>query len=346
MNTAFGLDIGAATTKVVWLSSENGGFVFRSASIGQTPDVGMSSESQLDLEQMARTVKELVTETKISTKNVSMAIPEYRVYTKVIELPVLSEKELASAIYWEAEQHIPVPLSTITIDWKVLSKQQQKEGQRMQVLLVGAPTSLIQKYQQVANMAGLNPVAIETESLSITRIITYMLDKIVDRQASTNVVLHIGATNTIIIIIHEGITVFTYSIAIGGVAFSRAISSDFGFTFEQAEQYKTTYGYDSKDFGGKLASAVEPLIQTILAEAKKALAFYAERYKNDRGIQQVFLSGGSAQLQGIDTFFANNLGIETVILNPWNAISGDQIPKDLIADAPQYSVALGLAIRL
>jgi len=68
----------------------------------------------------------------------------------VIDMPMLSDKELSSAIYWEAEQHIPMPLTSINLDWKILQRNlESAKGKRMQVLLVGAPLSILSKYQKV-----------------------------------------------------------------------------------------------------------------------------------------------------------------------------------------------------
>ncbi len=107
---------------------------------------------------------------KIVSKFVNVALPENQVYTKVIEMPILSDKELSSAIFWEAEQNIPVPLSTITLAWNVLKRPQKAIGnEKMHVLMVGAPSVLVNKYQKVLLMAGLRINALETELLSIIR---------------------------------------------------------------------------------------------------------------------------------------------------------------------------------
>ena len=70
----------------------------------------MMSESPLDEEEMAQAIAKAVKDAGVDTKLLNIALPENQVYTKVLDMPVLSDRELASAIYWEAEQYIPVPL--------------------------------------------------------------------------------------------------------------------------------------------------------------------------------------------------------------------------------------------
>ena len=80
-------------------------------------------------------------------------------------------------------------------------------------------------------------------------------------------------------------------------------------------------------------------------EIKKALAFYSQKYKDDAIIQQVLLSGGTAKLPGIDLFFAENLGIETVVAAPWKIFANQQIPPEVLNGTADYTIALGLAMR-
>lgn len=336
----FGLDIGASSMKAVWIGQQKTGFQLLSALVMPTPQKGMLSESPLDQEEMAGAIKKLVTEGKITTTYVNIALPENQVYTRVLEMPVLSDKELSSAIYWEAEQYIPVPLGNLTLDWKVLQRPANgAQDTKMHVLLVGAPTSLIDKYQSILTMAGLSILAIETEILSAIRAL------VIGEHFPNTIIVNIGAVSTSLAIIKEKVMMFTYSTAIGGTALNRAIATDFGFSLNQAEEYKKVYGISKRVFGGKIGQATTPVLSSIVNEVKKAIALYSEKYKNTTPIAQILLCGGTAKLPGIDLFFAQNCGVETVIANPWNVLASQQVPKEVLDNATDYTIAVGLAIR-
>jgi type IV pilus assembly protein PilM len=336
----FGLDIGTTTLKAVWLTGDANHPTLHACMSLPTPEKGMMSESVQDQDEMAVAIRKLVTDAKISTNLVNIALSENQVFTKVIDMPVLSDKELASAIYWEAEQYIPAPLSTITLDWKVLHRPTASENeQKMQVLLVGAPTNLIKKYQNVVELAGLTLASIETEILSVIRSV------VVGENFPTSLIINVGALSTSLAIIKNGIIVFTYSIPLGGIAMNRAIANEFGFNTEQAEEYKKTYGVLDEKLGGKIGKAIEPILTALLAEIKKALAFYTDKYKNESPITQIILAGGTARLPGIDLFFVQNVGIETVIANPWKLHNVQNAPKEIIDTTSDYAIAFGLAIK-
>lgn len=334
----FGLDIGATTLRVVWLE-EKPGYFLKAAGALPTPSKGMMSESPLDEEEMAQSIQRVVANAKIESRFVNVALSENHVYTKVLEMPVLSDRELKSAIFWEAEQYIPVPLESITLTWNVLEREAKStSGDKMQVLMVGAPTMLVNKYQRILTMANFTISSMETEIISAIRSL------ILGENFPPSLVVNIGSLSTSLAIVRNNIMVFTYSISVGGVAVNRAIATDFGMTQQQAEEYKKTYGVSNQFLGGKIGQATTPILNTIVEEVKKSLAFYSQKYR-DLPIRQIILSGGSANLPGIDSYFANNVGIETVVGNPWKILAPQPIPKDVVDNAPDFVVAVGLAMR-
>lgn len=338
-NKSIGLDIGVTKIKAISLTRSKNNFFLETFGDMPAPPKGMVSESPLDEEEMANALKKIVEGLKANSKNVNIALADNQVYTKVIEMPVLSDKELSLAIYWEAERHIPVSLSTITLVWNVLKRPLTKSKEdKMQILMVGAPTILIAKYQKVLQMAGLVLNSIETETLAIVR-------ALVAPNLPPTIIVNIGANNTSLAIIKDGILVLTYSIQAGGNAINRSIEADFGLTMSQSEEYKKTYGVSKEGVGGKIGQSAEPILASILLEIKKALAFYSQKYKDGSIIQQILLSGGTAKLSGIDLFFAQNLGIETVVANPWKIFANQQLPEALLNSTSDYTIALGLAMR-
>lgn len=340
MAQAFGLDIGTTSIKAVWIGNDKNSYVFRSCAAIPTPAKGMVSESAIDQEDVANAIRKLVFDAKITTKFVDVALADHQVFTKVIDMPILSEKELASAITWEAEQHVPAPLDTVRLAHQILRKKVViNNSEKMQVLLVAAPKVLIERYQTILEMAGLGITSVETEMLSVIRSV------VTDEAFPTSLVINIGALSTSLAIIQEGAIVFTYSIPIGGVAINRAIALDFGFSITQAEEYKKVYGISDKSLGGKIGKAIEPILQSMLVEVRKALTFYNEKYKNQSQITQIILSGGTAKLPGIDVYFVRNVGIETVIANPWQTYNVVNTPKDIFDSGSEYIIAFGLAMK-
>jgi type IV pilus assembly protein PilM len=339
---SFGIDIGVTTIKAVELNLEKDGVKLTACIITPTPPKGMVSESPVDEEEMAQAIKKTVQDAGISTKNVNVALPDNQVYTKVVEMPYLSERELSSAIYWEAEQYLPIPLSSVSLAWHVISKPlKPTPADKMRVLMVGAPSLVVKKYQKVLTIAGLNVNSMETEILSTVRALTYYIPPNI---FTPTIIINIGDISTSLAIVVRSDIIFTYTVPIGSTAINRAISADFGLSEAQAEEYKRTYGISKNPMGHRIGKATEPILASILAEVKKAIIYYADKNKGSK-IEQIVLSGGTAKIPGIDIYFAEVSGIETVIANPWKTVNSGNIPKEILSNAPSYSIAVGLALR-
>jgi type IV pilus assembly protein PilM len=339
-SNVFGLDIGTTAMKVSWLDTDKKGIKYLSSISAPSLTNGVSSESPFDHQEMAQVINKMVINAKIATNNVSIALPENRVYTKVIDMPNLSEKEVSSAIYWEAEQYIPAPLDTMSLDWSILRKPKNIDpANKMQVLLVAAPNHLIKRYQSILELAGLSVVSIETEVLSVIRSV------VLNENFPTTLIMNFGALTTTLSIVQKGVVLFTYLIPLGGIAITRVIAADFGFPLTQAEEYKKMYGLSDNNFSGKIRDAIKHILSSIVAEVKKAITFYGDKYKNESPISQLVLTGGSALLPGISSYFVKNIGIETIIGNPWRMLNIAGVPAETEKRGPEFAVSVGLALK-
>ena len=211
----------------------------------------------------------------------------------------------------------------------------------MTVLLVGAPTMIIKKYQKVLTIAGISINALETEILSVVRALIFLTPQ---NSITPTIVINIGLINTSFAILIGKDLIFTYSLPVGAMAINRAISADFGLSQVQAEEYKRAYGISSSPLGQRIGKATEPIMSSILAEVKKAIIYYSQKYKDSR-IEQIILSGATAKIPGFDKYFAQGSGVETVVANPWKILANQNIPKEILSSGPDYSIAIGLALK-
>ncbi|MBI5465097.1 type IV pilus assembly protein PilM [Candidatus Gottesmanbacteria bacterium] len=333
-----GLDIGSQTIKLVELAPKDKGYWLQAAGIAPTPPKGFASDAQPDLEAVSVAIKKLVLDNRVANRQVNASLPESQIFTRVIEMPPLTETELASAIKWEAEQYVPMPLAEVKMDFAILTTPKKGEEGKMEVLLVAAPLTLISKYKKILEMAGLTPVSLESEIIAISR-------SLVGSSLTPTLIINLGAVTTDISIIRGGVLTFTRSIASGGEALARAVAKEMGFELSQAEEYKRTYGFEEDKLEGKILAAIKPIFDTVIEEIKRSLIFYQDKYPEEP-IKIVSLCGGTAKLPGLVVYLAQNLSIETQIGNPWVNVTWDKkiFPK-IEEEGPVFAVATGLAMK-
>lgn len=335
----FGLDIGSNSIKVVELARRGDHLALVAAGTTPTPPNALISEANEDLVALAETIKKLHRDIRLTSNHVVLALPEAQVFSRVVEMPNLTEAEVASAIKWEAEQYVPIPLSEVNIDWQILSSPDPKSN-KIDVLLVAAPTMLVNKYLQVLKMADLHAISFETEIIAVSR---SLVSNTVG--SPTTLIISIGASTTDLTAVRGGQISFTRSIATGGMALTRAVAQDLGFEMDQAEEYMKTYGLDSTQLEGKLTAAIKPVFDVVVNEIRRAVAYYIGKNPNDP-IKRIIVSGGAAKLPGMVVYLAEELGIEVQMGNPWEGVELPETLSSKLVDAgPTYAVAVGLAMK-
>ncbi|MEK7532916.1 MAG: type IV pilus assembly protein PilM [Patescibacteria group bacterium] len=340
MKSILGLDIGSHSIKLIEIGSSGSEHHLLAAGSIPTPPKALQSSLEADHQAIANAIKQLIKETGAKSSSVAFALPESQVFTRVIEVPALSQRELSSAIGWEAEQYIPLPLDQVNLDYSILRDAKDTGTDKMDILLVASPKTLLEKYLTIIEAAELIPVAAETEIIATAR----ALSRSVAAIKNAALLVSLGAQTTDLAILRGGVLAFTRSIAAGGEALSRALVSGLDFNANQAEEFKRTYGLEQDKLQGKIVTAVKPIMDTIIGEMKRALAFYSEKHKDER-VEVTLLSGGTAKLPGMVVYIAQNMGIETQLANPWVGIKRDPRFAVLDKEGATFTVSVGLALR-
>lgn len=332
MPAFFGLDIGSSSIKLVELSGKK----VVVAAIAGNP-IGKVGVDLIPSEQTAllEAVKGLIASSKVKPKRAVLSIPESLLFTRVMQFPVMSSPELATAIRWEAEQVIPYPIDKLELSWVVLYKPKNNfSGEKMRVLMVAVPGKVSNAYVNFVDLLGLEVIRVENELVSVVRgLIT------TKKLSGVSLVADIGFSNTRFAVVDVSQIYVNYLSSLGGMAFTRIIAETFRLAVPAAEQYKRTYGLDKTQFEGKLLASLEPVLSGLIGDLKKVVASYIASYPSRR-IDRVVLVGGGAFLKGLVPVLAEQTGLEVGIGNVFEGLVVDENVRNL---GPVYAGAVGLA---
>ena len=332
----FGLDIGSYSIKLVQAEKKGNGFVLQAWGEIRTP-VDLNSEAENDELALVESIKKLVNEVKPNTKKVSLAINESNVYSQIIEFPSFSDAELSSAINFEAEQYIPIPIEEVKLDYLVLQRPPKGAVEsKMEVLLVAAKKKALNKMAKLMEKSGLIPLAAETEILSLRRALVFDHTK-------TGIVLNFGFKSTDMMIIQNNNLKFIRSFNTGGEALTRSVASSLNMEFMQAEQYKINYGINQTQLEGKVAQAILSVLNVIIEGIKKGIIFFLENHQNEK-IDFIILTGGGAEMPGLSSYLAKSLGLEVLPANPFVKFTQDEKLAKMNKSL-RFAVAAGLSLR-
>lgn len=339
-----GLDIGKHRFRAVELSREKKFFVLHNFGSYDGPDLNLNFGVQEQIDTYAEEIKKFMREHSFSTSKAVVALPEQDVFTRVINIPTMSEKELKGFIELGAEEYIPLPLEEVTFDVQMIGQVDKDDDSKgMSVLLVASKNEILAKYVTFMRKAGLVPSGIEPETLSIERVLGDTAAR-----PSASIIVNVGLLSTQIIITYKGFVRFTRSISIGGEDLTKGVQKSLELDYVQAEEYKKAYGLDESQVDAKVFNAIKPVFDKIINEINRSKTYYTT-HNPDVIINRVILSGGTALMPGLLLYIANKLDVEAELANPWRNIKiAEKIQKsreELMATGPLYSTSVGLALK-
>jgi len=332
--SALALDIGTYSIKAVSGKPGQNVKVEKVAEVFNSSGIAVPTDDA-SIEKLGTVLESVINDYNLPRVDVRLSLPETIVSTKVIEVPPLSDAELASAIGWQAEQHIPIPPEELSLQYQILYRPNRGESGQMRVLLVGVRKHLVERYIDLFHNLGIELSLVETQILSVIRSLQFVPTD------PTTLVVHFGATAMYLSIVHQGELQFVVSHLNGGQLLTKTLEKSIGLDGAQAEQYKRTYGLDETQFQGKVRDALLPAVNILLNEVQKSARFFVSNYPRE-SIRRVVLSGGTALLPGLVQYITNQMGVEVLVAAPFASSEG-QIPENV--NHPSMSVCMGLLTK-
>lgn len=338
MSNILGIDVGRNTIKVASISKDaSKGLILDIIGEAKTPKVEWQKGDNKAIAEVATTMKNLLNDLKIKSRQVVASMPEVEVVSRLVRLPPLKESEIRDVLKYEAETFVPYPLDQVSIDYEIIEKD---DAGRLTVFVIAARNDLIQTYIRLFKTVGLELVALESSSVALKRTIETCVTAI-----EGIILVDIGEKNSDIVSINKKNVYLARSLAVGGESLTRAISINLGLDMASAEEYKKAYGLKEAELEGKIRAAIIPVYNNIAEEIRKSMALFLEDHGKSPEI--LILSGGSANLPGLAEELTKLLGIEVQIIQPFLKIDSTKIslPFNLNSEGCRFSLAVGLALR-
>ncbi len=338
-----GVDIGTTSIKMVEvIKSYGGGPVLKNYGIlesyghleRQNNVIQTSSLKMVDKET-AELLRGLFTQLNTTTVDVVASLPSFLSFTALLDLPAMSPEETAQAIAFQARSLVPLPIGDVTIDWLTVGEYEDEKGMKKQeIFLISVPNEEIKKYQSVFFGAGLNLKALEVEGVSLARILTYG-----DKDES--LIIDIGARSTTLAVGKEGTLRYSSQSDFGGSSLTQAIASGLNINVRRAEELKRQRGLKGTGGEYELSTLMVPYLDVILNEGKRVKDNYEKNYRGK--IQKIILSGGGANLLGLEKYASEYFGLPAFKADPWKLIS---LPPEAAPVASELGVSLSVGLGL
>ncbi|MDE0243297.1 MAG: pilus assembly protein PilM [Candidatus Kaiserbacteria bacterium] len=353
---AVGIDIGSSTIKVVQIRKERGTIVletYGSLAIGPyTEGAEIGQQANASEEVIVTVLETLMKESKVREGVACVSIPFHASLISLIEVPPLSDEKMAQVIPFEARRYVPVPLEEVSMDWFVIpqallerddasifqednEKPQTPGEEKRKVLIIAIHNHELMKYRNILGKTDLKVTSFEVEIFSTLRSSVY-------ESHLPIIVIDIGARTTKFYIIEHGIVLRSFFINQGGQTITKAIMSNEGISFKEAEHKKREHGFSLPNKDSQRVVAL--VIDEIFSEANSAIIDFEQRYR--QSVSKMILTGGGAVMEGMLEEAKKKTNISVEIANPFGRMQYPALLADsLKKNGSEFSVAVGAAIR-
>ncbi len=345
-----GLDIGTNAVRVAEIEA---GDPPRLTSFGQValPTGAMRDGEVIDPTAVTAAIERLWSELSLKKAPVRIGVASPRVLVRTVDLPTMSDDELAGALRFQAQELIPIPLEDAVLDFQVLEALPVPEAvgdgpppQPMsRVLLAAAHKDLIRNLTGAVRAAGLSVASVDLVPLALVRSVGR---RVSDNGGGVEAIVSVGGGVTVVVVHELGIPRFVRILGSGGRVVTDAIARDLELTQEQAEAVKRGDERAPVELRQRSQGAMARPISDLVEQIRGSLDYYRTQPDAIR-LLRVTLTGGGSLTPGLADQLLDTVGVPVDLARPREHVAVGDIgfPDDqLPALDPFLPVPVGLAL--
>jgi type IV pilus assembly protein PilM len=294
----------------------------------------------VDVDTLAAVLRDLFTEHKLA-KRVRVGVANQRIVMRTIDLPpIADQKQLASAVQFQAQEHIPMPLDQAVLEHQSLGTVETADGPRARVVLVAARRDMIDRLIEATTRAGLRPQGIDLSAFAMIRAL--------HRPDATGTTVYVNVGGITNLAIADGTTcVFTRVIPAGIEWVAGELAERRGLTLEHAHGWLKHVGMlaSVEDLEGDREIIVEARsvltegVRRIGDEVRNSLDFHVMQ-DGSNPVERIVLSGPAIAIPG----FADQIGQQIGMPVEVGMVAEGKAGGFGGIDAGRLAVAAGLAV--
>jgi len=327
-----GLDIGSSHVRAAEVRLGRGGSARnRAATLTRYAEVplplGAVRDGEVaDTDTVTAALRELWTLGKFGTRDVVLGVGNQRVIVRELELPWMPMAQIRSSLPFQVQELIPMAVDDALLDYYPTGERDGATGRTVQGMLVAATRDTVRANVMAVESAGLRPRMVDLNPFALLRALAWG-----ENAERTIALVDIGARITQVVIVANGVPRFVRMLPSGGQNVTDAVAGALGVAAAEAEHVKRVVGIgrpvgpDLADAGEAISTVVRPLMEAV----RNTFVYYASNNPG-AGIELAVLTGGGAQLPGLDRYLSGTSRLPVV--------PGDPLAQLQIAASARFDV--------
>jgi type IV pilus assembly protein PilM len=325
------LDIGSRYVKAALFDRVKKDIVLNAYALEKVPPDVILGKDIIDRQVLIDKIRDAYAKLGTDSTNVVVSIAGGEVKSKAMVIPYYKKKEkLAEAVDWKIKEDLHVDPTEIVRDYEILGVSQIAES--VDILVGTAKLSFIYDILDIVRAAGLEPILVTTDLISLFRVIEALDLK---NLSGDNLFLHVGYEVTLLIHIKDGQIQQMVEIPTGIKSYVDNLSRFFDLRVEEAEDTALngpTVTIEKSAFDDTMDSLHDRFLSP-----EKYVPALAEGSKKFN----IFVSGGGSKLYGLANFVKTKYGVDIKYLDITGLFAIEEGVKGLKDNAPLLTIVVG-----
>lgn len=341
-NSFFCLDIGENLIKIADVKNTLNQLDFQTIGYAEGEMNFYSNETDKNIENQSTRIGKLMSGLKITKKNVNVVIPDSVTYSQILEMPRLNEKELISAIRYQADQFIPMPIDETNIDLEILTENEKEN--KLLVLMVAAPKKIIDKVQKITEMSGLIPESIENELSASSRFMNAFHKVLYPKNQDASLIINLAYNSTSLYYFdpQTGLVMQNHTFNIGYALFSKEIQINLNTDLKKAMDILSLYN-GQQTSSVSIETVMLPLLKEFTVEVKRFISLINEKYRTT--IKNIHIINDGFRFGYLSKYLQTNLGITADLCNPYALSKKSSLIEANKNSLPLFIPTIGANLR-
>ena len=343
---SIGLDISTGSIKVAEVNITKREPILQNLAIIMLPE-GAVRDGEIDnIETVSTYLRELWKQNRLTKRKVVLGIANQKVIVRPMDLPYMPEDELESAVKYQVQEFIPIPIDDAIVDYEVVDEYMTGEEERMQtILLAAAHREMITSFLDACVMAGLTPEAVELKAFAMVRSLIKKEYQFLEEEAEppgSVCLINIGAGICNVCVVKENTPRFVRMLMRGGDYFTKLLCDHLKLSPVEAEEIKRGRSTDQE-----ANNLLQREIQAFVGEIRRSLEYYISQ-SQERDLNKVILSGSGSKMINLPLELNRGLRLPIEIWHPLQNLQFGKLPytpEELAELEPSIACAVGLALR-
>lgn len=299
------------------------------------------SETKKVSDETIAAVKRTLDNLKLSKRKVNIIIPDGFTYSQFVYMPRLKEKELLSAIKFQADQFIPMPIDETSLDLEIL--YEDKTANKCLVLIIAAPQKLIERVENLCEQVGLYSESIENELSATGRFLENFY--IPQTQIGGTIFINVGYSYTSFYFFDHKMKLLidSHTFPAGLSVFLREAQADVNIDQDRAKDLLKRVGF-TEGSPVDLNQILQPAVDALTSELQKFIVSLRAKYQVS-SISHIYVFNLATEINNLDKKIAKSISLPTVVYDPLSITKRTPAVESYIKELSAFVPSIGGCLR-